>query len=71
MQYILLLPREEKEFIMNMLSEDNINTLEGQYHSRHLSQSPQWKEMTRRAEEVIKEEKSCLIHFDDHIQSLK
>ena len=70
MKHILLLPDTDKQKILQALMEEAALNQEGHYNPIRLSNTPAWKEMMRRAEEVIREEKTCLIHFDDHMQSL-
>ena len=70
MEYILSLPASQKKMIIEMLNEAGGVHYDEMYDTRTLTKTPEWQEMIHRAEEVIFEEKSCLIHFDDHIQSL-
>lgn len=68
-KYILVLPKDQRETIMRVMSEEKVYDAEGQYFSNNLAGSSQWKEIQAREDELIKEEKTCLICFEDHIQS--
>ena len=70
MQQILLLPPDQKKMILEILKEEEYQLMEGFCHLPGIDKTTAWKEMSRRAEEVVHEEKTCLIHFDDHLLSL-
>ena len=69
LQHIKMLSPEDRKVLGDILNHDNNTDHEEYYQIKYLTLTDEWKEMIQRAEEVIKEQKSCLIHFDDHIQS--
>jgi hypothetical protein len=70
LNHIMLLPQQQKQVIMRMLDTENLNIPEQYYNHRLLRQTPEWKEMENRVQEVFGEERPCLVHFDDHLTSL-
>ncbi len=68
-KFILSLPNDQKKLIRDMLNELTNENYGEIYNLDTLTKTPEWLEVIRRSEEIMVEEKSCLIHFDDHIQS--
>jgi hypothetical protein len=71
LRLIMLLPPEMKQMLAGIINEDPFVLGVDHLDSLHLHQTPEWKEMNRRANEVVYEEKTCLIEFDEHLQSIR
>ena len=67
---VLLLSPNDKEKIYLILSQEREHVFDNHSFPGRLANLPEWKEMDNRAKEVVREEKTCLVHFDDHMKSI-